>query len=168
MDLKFKEKSILSAFKDAGFKTIWLSNQTDKDIFWSSSITFHAKTADVAMFSPNQSPNFDSWTRKYHDERLLPLLDSIIKADKQNIFFVLHTIGIHWEYTKRYLDSFDCFKPSGNTIGLLDPSSAMGKEAISNSYDNSIRYADYVMYSVICTLNQHRIVSTVTFISDHG
>jgi len=168
LDLQFKEKSILSAFKEADYKTVWLSNQTDKDIFWSGTITLHAKTADVAVFSPSNSPNFDSWSHNYYDERLLPLLDSIIKADNQNIFFVLHTMGNHWEYTKRYPKSFDYFKPSGNTIGYLNPHSPGGKEAISNSYDNSIRYADYVLDSVISTLNQHQLVSTVTFLSDHG
>jgi len=168
LDLQLKEKSILAAFKDAGFKTVWLSNQSDKDIFWSGTITLHAKTADVAVFSPNTSPNFDSWTKEYHDERLLPLLDSIIKADNQDIFFVLHTMGNHWEYTKRYPKSFDYFTPSGNTIGYLDTQSSATKAAISNSYDNSIRYADYVLDSVISTLNQHQLVSTVTFLSDHG
>ena len=168
LDLQFKEKSILSAFKEANYKTVWLSNQTDKDIFWSGTITLHAKTADVAVFSPSNSPNFDSWSKNYYDERLLPLLDSIIKADDQNIFFVLHTMGNHWEYTKRYPKHFDYFKPSGHTIGYLSPQSPAGKEAISNSYDNSIRYADYVLDSVISTLNQHKLVSTVTFLSDHG
>jgi len=168
MDVQFKEKSILSAFKDAGFKTVWLSNQTDKDIFWSGTINLHAKTADVAIFSPTNSATFDSQGKDYYDERLLPLLDSIIAADNQNIFFVLHIMGNHWEYTKRYPKSFDYFKPSGQTIGYLNPYSPNGKEAISNTYDNCIRYTDYVLDSVIGTLEKHQLVSTVTFLSDHG
>jgi glucan phosphoethanolaminetransferase (alkaline phosphatase superfamily) len=51
-NLQYREKSILGVFREAGFHTYWLSNQSDQDIFWSGSITLHAKTADVSMFSP--------------------------------------------------------------------------------------------------------------------
>ena len=71
MALQFKEKSILTAFKEAGFRTAWLSNQSDMEIFWSGSINLHAKTADIAVFSLTKTPNFE-W-EDYYDERLLPM-----------------------------------------------------------------------------------------------
>lgn len=166
--LQFREKSILSAFKDAGFKTVWLSNQSDKDIFWSGTITLHAKTADYSVFSPSESPNFDSYSNEYHDARLLPLLDSILTSTDQNIFLVMHMMGNHWDYSKRYPKEFDYFTPSGYTRGSLDSFSMDSKEAIFNSYDNSIRYSDYVIDSVISMVSKKNFVSTVTFISDHG
>ncbi len=164
-DLQYKEKSILAVFQEAGFRTYWLSNQSDQDIFWSGSITLHARTADVYSFSPTWSPNLEF--ENIYDGRLLPMLDSVLRADREDLFIVLHTMGNHWEYNRRYPPEFDVFRPSeypdpGNPAHLVN------REAIWNSYDNSIRYADFFIHSVIETVNRNADISTVTFISDHG
>lgn len=164
IDAQFKEKSILSAFKDAGYKTIWLSNQSDKEIFFSGTITLHAKTADYSIFSPDNAPNFAS--HKYYDERMLPLLDSVLKSDDKSVFLVVHTLGNHWIYSDRYPKKFDVFKPSEN-IDLVNLS-LKNKDAIQNSYDNSILYADYFIDSVIRTVEKFQALSSVVFLSDHG
>lgn len=164
-DLQYKEKSVLQAFRESGFKTIWLSNQSDQDIFWSGSITLHAKTADVSVFSPTYSPNLE--LERVYDGRLLPLLDSILRGDRSDLFLVMHTMGNHWEYSQRYPPAFDRFQPSGYTQSI-NPPDAANREAVLNSYDNSILYADYIIDSVINIVNAHAPVSAVTFISDHG
>lgn len=164
-DLQYKEKSVLQAFRECGFKTVWLSNQSDQDIFWTGSITLHAKTADVSVFSPTYSPNLEF--QRVYDERLLPLLDSILRADKKDLFIVMHTMGNHWEYSQRYPPNFDKFQPSGYTQSI-NPPDAANREALLNSYDNSILYADYIVDSVIRTVKAHAAVSAVTYISDHG
>lgn len=165
MDRQFKEKSVLSAFRDAGFKTVWLSTQTDQEIVSQGSITLHAKTADVAYFCRTYSPVFE--LEDVFDERLLPKLDSIIHADRQNLFIVLHTMGNHWGYSRRYPAKFDVFKPSGK----ISPEKAYDmtdEESVLNSYDNSILYADYIIDSVIRIVKKQEAVSYVTFLSDHG
>ena len=164
-DLQYKEKSVLQAFRESGFKTVWLSNQSDQDIFWTGSITLHAKTADISIFSPTYSPNLEF--ERIYDGRLLPLLDSILRADKKDLFIVMHTMGNHWEYSQRYPPEFDKFQPSGYTQSI-NPPDAANREALLNSYDNSILYADYIVDSVISTVKAHAAVSAVTFISDHG
>ncbi|MGC1244563.1 MAG: phosphoethanolamine transferase [Chryseosolibacter sp.] len=164
-DLQYREKSILQAFRETGFKTVWLSNQSDQDIFWSGSITLHAKTADVSFFSPTYSPNLEF--ERIHDGRLLPLLDSMLRADNSNLFIVMHTMGNHWEYSQRYPEAFDKFKPSGYTQ-TINPPNAGNREAVLNSYDNSILYADFILDSVLNTVNRHAEISAVTYISDHG
>jgi glucan phosphoethanolaminetransferase (alkaline phosphatase superfamily) len=163
--LLFQEKSILAAFSETGYKTAWLSNQTDQEMFYSGPINWHAKKADVSMFSPSHSPNFEFDSP--YDERLLPVLDSLIHSNKENLFIVLHTMGNHWNYAKRYPKSFDTFKPSGTTVSISRPS-AETREAVINSYDNSILYADYVIDSVIKIIDKEKAVSSVAFLSDHG
>lgn len=165
MALQFKEKSILTAFKEAGFRTAWLSNQSDKEIFWSGSINLHAKTADIAVFSPTKTPNFE-W-EDYYDERLLPILDSIIRLDNRDLFVVLHTMGSHWDYSRRYPDYFDYYQPSGYTTTISPPEKDK-RQAISNSYDNSILYADYVIDSAIHITDRQDALSYVMYLSDHG
>ncbi len=165
MDREYKEKSLLSPFHDAGFKTVWLSSQTDQQILWQGTINLHAKTADVVYFCKTYSPMFE--LEDIFDERLLPKLDSIVHADCQDLFIVLHTMGSHWSYSRRYPDRFDLFKPSGKS----NPEKAYDmtdQESISNSYDNSILYTDYIIDSVIRIMEKQEAVSYVTFLSDHG
>jgi glucan phosphoethanolaminetransferase (alkaline phosphatase superfamily) len=163
--LIYQEKSVLAAFSEAGYKTVWLSNQTDQEIFFSGAINWHAKTADVSIFSPSLSPNFEFDSP--YDERLLPVLDSLVESSKENLFIVLHTMGNHWNYAKRYPEEFDVFKPSGTSISIARPS-ADNREAVSNSYDNSILYADYIIDSAIRIIDESDAASAVTFLSDHG
>jgi glucan phosphoethanolaminetransferase (alkaline phosphatase superfamily) len=164
-DLQYHEKSILSVFEESGFKTIWLSNQSDQEVLWTGSIVLHAKTANVSKFSPTYSPNFEF--ENIYDQRLLPQLDSMLRIDAKNLFIVLHMMGNHWEYSRRYPEKFDVFKPSGYTQSI-NPPEFSNKEAILNSYDNSILYADFIIDSVINIVKNRSEVSTVTFISDHG
>lgn len=164
-DLQYREKSILQAFREAGFKTAWLSNQSDQDVFWSGSITLHAKTADVSVFSPTWSPNLEF--ERVYDSRLLPLLDSLLRAGDDDLFVVLHTMGNHWDYSQRHPPEFDLFKPSGYSESI-NPPHAGNREAVMNSYDNSILFADFLIDSVISTVTKYADISAVTFISDHG
>lgn len=164
-DLQYKEKSILGVFQEAGFKTYWLSNQSDQDIFWSGSIILHARTADFYSFSPTWSPNLEF--ENIYDGRLLPVLDSVLRADPNDLFVVLHTMGNHWQYNCRYPPEFDVFQPS-QYVGTNNPTHAVNREAIENSYDNSILYADYFVHSVIQMVNKSADVSAVIYVSDHG
>ncbi|WP_224997329.1 phosphoethanolamine transferase [Cesiribacter sp. SM1] len=165
IEIQYREKSILAAFSEAGYKTLWLSNQTDQEIFWSGSINQHANAADISIFSPSFSPNFE--IDHYYDERLLPALDTLIQKTDDNLFIVLHTIGNHWDYSKRYPASFDYFTPSGKTVNIGKPC-LKNRQAVINSYDNSILYADFFIDSVINTIKKHDVVSAVKFLSDHG
>jgi len=165
IDAQFKEKSILAAFDDAGYKTVWLSNQSDQEVFWSGTITLHAKTADVSLF---QFPNAKNIGGAFgYDARMLPSFDSLLHADSSDLFCVLHTYGNHWTYPDRYPAAFEVFKPAGKSEDQ-NPFSASGHAAISNAYDNSIRYADYFIDSVIHMVDKVQAISTVTFLSDHG
>lgn len=164
-DRQYREKSIVRVFQEAGFYTYWISNQSDQDIFWSGSITLHAKTADVSMFSPTYSPNLEF--ENVYDGRLLPILDSVLTKDKRSLFIVLHTMGNHWDYSRRYPAEFDVFKPSGYDEPISPPEAA-SREAFLNSYDNSILYADHFIHTVIRQVQAKAEVASVMFISDHG
>lgn len=161
MGIQYTEKSILSAFREAGFETIWLSNQEPD--YYTGSFTLHAETADVCLFpDAKELSHGDSY-----DGRYLPIMDSILRNTNKNLFLVFHTMGSHWDYSKRYPESFDYFKPSGKTA-TINPPKSDEKEAIINSYDNSIRYSDFIVDSIIHMAGKYDLISYVTFISDHG
>ncbi len=120
---------------------------------------------DVSLFSPTYSPNMEF--EDVYDGRLLHEFDSLLRADTRSLFVILHTMGNHWEYTRRYPREFDTFKPSGYTQAINPPVDA-NRQAIINSYDNSILYADFFIDSVIGMTDSIDVVSSVVFISDHG
>jgi glucan phosphoethanolaminetransferase (alkaline phosphatase superfamily) len=76
-------------------------------------------------------------------------------------------MGSHWDYSKRYPDSFDYFRPSGKTVSI-NPPKRSEKRTIINSYDNSVRYSDFIIDSVIQIVKKFSLVSYVTYVSDHG
>ncbi|OGX85007.1 hypothetical protein BEN48_15310 [Hymenobacter glacialis] len=164
IDAQFHEKSILSAFKEANFQTAWLSNQSDKELYFSGTTPIHAKTADYSVFSSNSS---GLEILDVYDARLLPILDSVLSNSTKNAFVVLHTMGNHYDYPRRYPSSFNVFKPSGKDQAVGTPTIA-SKDIINNSYDNSILYADYIINSAIELVKKKRAISTVTFLADHG
>lgn len=161
MEIQYQEKGIMSAFKDAGFKTIWLSNQ-DPD-YYTGSFTLHAETSDLCLFPGATQLN----AKDPYDERYLGVIDSLIQESSKNLFIIFHTMGSHWDYSKRYPAKFDFFRPSGTSVSINPPNSSK-KEEIVNSYDNTIRYTDYIIDSVIQIIRKYNAISYVTYVSDHG
>ena len=149
-----KETCIVSAFKEAGFKTYWMSNQLDEGY-----ILAHAKEAGHSFLS------FES--NRFDMDLLSKELPDILNKNEDKVFIVLHTWGSHWRYSQRYPPSYEFFKPSSKYGNIL-PSDTSKKELLINSYDNAIRYTDAVIDSAISLVNQKNACSTIFYISDHG
>jgi len=66
-------------------------------------------------------------------------------------------MGNHVKYSKRYPKRFTYFKPNGNK-----------KEDYINSYDNSVRYNDYVLHFFLNALKKQNGESVFLMFSDHG
>ncbi|MDF3078346.1 MAG: hypothetical protein K0S09_2235 [Sphingobacteriaceae bacterium] len=158
-DQHFHEKSIVAAFNEAGFKTYWLSNQSNFQ--------------DVAMLTEEASekvylPSDYTFTKNVHmDMKLLPLLKSVLANADQKSFIVLHTLGSHYRYSARYPEEYNFFRPSTKT-NLVNPTDYTKSKYIINSYDNTIRYTDALISQVIDMIRQTDATSSVSYISDHG
>ena len=159
----FSEKSFLTAFKEAGFKTYWLSNQISVGHF-DTPVSVFAKEADVLQFL-----NLGGFTNdSNYDQILLDPLKSALLDPNPKKLIVLHTLGNHWNYSHRHPKSFDKWQPS--LFGVNKPSytNIKIKPALNNSYDNSILYTDWFLSQVISTLKDSRQVSSMLYVSDHG
>ncbi|MGH8809532.1 MAG: phosphoethanolamine transferase, partial [Noviherbaspirillum sp.] len=159
----FSEKSFLSAFKEAGFKTYWLSNQMSFGQF-DTPVSVFAKEADVTQFL-----NLGGFTNNSsHDEILLAQLQTAIDDPAQKKLIVLHTLGNHWNYSHRHPKEFDRWQPS--LFGVANPvhTDIAIKTQMNNSYDNSILYADWFLSQVVNTLKSSTQIATMTYVSDHG
>lgn len=158
-----KEKSILAAFKEAGYYTAWISNQSHYGL--SGNIGMHFSDGDTAIYI-SHGENETNFTGTY-DQSILPVLSNIIKShNDKNIFLIVHLIGSHWRYILRYPPAFGKFKPtaSRNQLNMINPT----KEEIINEYDNSVLYTDYILKSIADTLQKFDAESGFLFVSDHG
>ena len=159
----FSEKSFLSAFKEAGFKTYWLSNQMSFGQF-DTPISVFANEADVAQFM-----NLGGFTdNSNYDDVLLDPLKNAIADPAVKKLIVLHTLGNHWNYSHRHPQEYDKWKPS--LFGVLNPAytDLKLKPELNNSYDNSILYTDWFLSQVIGTLKTSKKQSSLMYVSDHG
>jgi glucan phosphoethanolaminetransferase (alkaline phosphatase superfamily) len=155
----YKRKSIIDAFKEAGFKTYWFSNQIDD-----GNISLHRDNADKKILMLQSSK---STINIHQDVELLSKLEAVLSEPGDKKFIIMHFQGSHYDYSVRYPNEFDFFKPSNKTIKTLS-NDYKSKETIINSYDNSILYTDYILDSVISIVKSKPVVSSVLYISDHG
>ncbi|CAN5694539.1 hypothetical protein BH11PSE12_BH11PSE12_31210 [soil metagenome] len=159
----FSEKSFLSAFKEAGFKTFWLSNQMSFGEFDTPTSVF-ANEADVTQFL-----NLGGFTNtSNYDQVLLEPMQNAMHDSARKKLIVLHTLGNHWNYSHRHPKAYDKWQPS--LFGVDNPvyTDLSNKQALNNSYDNSILYTDSILAQVITQLKAGAQISAMLYVSDHG
>lgn len=162
-DLHKKERSILKAYSECGYKTFWISNQSKYGL--AGNIGMHYSDADTTIFN-GWGANDNNYTGNY-DSALIPAIKNVMEIHKNNnIFMLVHTIGSHWRYLLRYPPEFTKFKPvsdrNRNLIGY-PPDNIM-----INEYDNSILYTDYIINQIIETVKAENAEATIAYVSDHG
>jgi glucan phosphoethanolaminetransferase (alkaline phosphatase superfamily) len=153
------EKSFVDAFKEAGFKTYWIADQSANNKF----IRRIAGDTDKEYF---HIVNFTDTTNL--DEQLWPFLDEVLAGNDRKALVILHTLGSHFRYNYRYPPSFEIFKPS--LKGAFDYAliSAKNKELFVNTYDNSILYTDFFLAKTIQKIDSLHAVSAFIYVADHG
>lgn len=176
----FHEKGILAAFREAGFHTVFLSNQLPNHSF----IDFLGEQADEWAFIKTGDRN-EAFNKTYgqtfdkmygqgklakmdekgnvYDADLLPILDQILSRKHQKLFIVLHTYGSHFNYMERYPRNMAHFQPDSQS-----DAKAENRRDLLNAYDNTIRYTDYVLHSIIERLQKKGGMSAMLYTSDHG
>ena len=178
----FHEKGILAAFKEAGFHTVFISNQQPNHSF----IDFLGEQADEHYFLKKDEPSKkDAASEENHyDEDLLKKLDEILPlADASSsahyhyrkLFVVLHSYGSHFNYQERYPRSFAYFKPDSRSEAKSE-----NRRDLLNAYDNTIRYTDYILHGIVERLQKwegvqaktdgvyDQPISAMLYTSDHG
>lgn len=157
-DTIYRQKSIVTAFKEAGFKTVFLSNQTPNR-------TFTDYFAEEADYHHNIRPASTGgmYTVNNYDTHMLPLCKHYIDSLPDNLLFVLHTYGSHFNYKERYPEEFSHFTPDNATEVEV-----RNRQQLVNAYDNSIRYTDYFLYRLIHLLDSTGTCTALYYTPDHG
>jgi glucan phosphoethanolaminetransferase (alkaline phosphatase superfamily) len=156
------EPSLIQAFREAGYRTHWFSNQSPFGKFDTSIAVYAREAEDVRFFNPS---TFES--KASFDEILLHPLETVLKSPGRHLV-VLHTLGSHFDYALRYPERFDHFTPSSRSLAAQTLAIGDANERVVNSYDNSILYSDFLLSEVIRAVKQRGGASLVAYFSDHG
>lgn len=155
LDCQYTETSFVSLFRQAGFYAAWITNQDMSETF----ATFPAE-CDTAIY-PNAGKSvyvYSGW----HDEELLPPTREIMDREHSKNLFILHEIGSHWYYNTHVPEKDWYFKPV-TTNRIVSNNTT---EQIVNSYDNTVRYTDQVLDSLITLFSCRKAI--IFYLSDHG
>jgi glucan phosphoethanolaminetransferase (alkaline phosphatase superfamily) len=148
-----KNASIVQTYKEAGFRTAWLSNQNGYPA---------GRSADALEYGVD-SQDFHMRT----DANLLPMFTSFLRQAGPRQFVVLHMHGSHIPYEDRYDAVSRIFAPTLRDLGIDTPLPA-DKQAAINSYDNTVVETDHFLDRVIGELRKERRPAVLVFTSDHG
>lgn len=152
----YHEKGILAAFREAGFHTVFLSNQRRNH----SIIDFLGMQADEWVFLKEQKDAADT---DRSDEGLVDALDSVLAQGRTKEFVVLHTYGSHFNYRERYPRRTAVFLPDDKTDAKYE-----NRAELRNAYDNSIVFTDRVLHDIISSLKRRGAQAAMLYTSDHG
>lgn len=101
------------------------------------------------------------------DEVFLHGLGDKIDATQGDLLLVMHTMGSHGpKYFKRYPDNFRFYTPTCET----NRPQQCSRQSLINSYDNTVRYIDHVLASMIGVLKARaaHADTALIYLSDHG
>ncbi len=151
--------TIVDYFKQAGFKTYWLSNQYALSDTLVTAISAHADWEKSYNFS-----GMKRFEKTGFDGDMLPDIEKILndKSVTKKMIFI-HLIGSHSAYTNRYPAEWQYFKENLSHKNLTTQG-----HILLNAYDDSIRYTDYVVNQIIDSLNTLNEKSYCLYFSDHG
>lgn len=145
-------KSIITAFRQAGYRTALFSNQPRNHSY----TEWFGNEADTVAYLPNN--------RRY-DHNLLDdyLVNEITNHRDSSQFIILHTYGSHFSYKDRYDKEDAHFKPDNYPNGIF-----RYKEQLVNAYDNSIRYIDRMLADLIEMVEAEDCQASIIYAADHG
>jgi len=139
-------KSILTDFKQYGYKTYWISNQGKKGKY-NDYIANVAFEADVSTFFNKGSVSgvkTDIVMKNYLDK---------LKINRKNELYVFHLIGSHNFYFNRYLKKHSLYTEPKTIIEV---------------YDNTIYFTDFIIKNIITFFKKLNQKILIIYLSDHG
>ena len=158
--------NIFDILREAGVHTSWLSNQESSGFYGSIGRTL-ASRCDEQAFTSHLAHTIDLSGR--YDEEVLLLLDDALAGDgrtdaePQSDFIVVHLMGAHEDFKRRYPASFARFTAADETGGVRYDAAA---RQIRAEYDNAVLYDDHIVDAIIRRVEDQDAL--VIFLSDHG
>lgn len=165
--------NLLATLSRAGWATAWVTNQETTGIYSVSRIFSPfadircERHAGAAGRVDTSVAGLDDLGDAY-DTALLPMLqtydslpDSLRQRAPRGLFEVVHLMGAHFDYAKRYPQGYARFKPAD-----LPRKLGGEKDQVVASYVNSLYFGDHVFTEIAKRYRERPAL--IFFISDHG
>lgn len=143
-------KSIITAFKEAGYRTSWISNQPPNGAY-NENMGYEADT--TLFFKYISDVELAAEASK--------LLDS--RDTTMSQLLVLHTYGGHFPYKERYQGMEPVFTPDEPMMAKKS-----NRDALLNAYDNATIATDIAIDSIIGKLAATNQSAMLIYAADHG
>lgn len=156
-DSIYRVKSVITAFREAGFSTAFVSCQRRNGSF----IDFFGAEADTCLFI--REP--DGLDRPDANDMTLARVFERLMADNRcrKRLIVLHTYGSHFSYRDRYPREYARFTPDTYAEAVAEK-----RSELINAYDNTIAMTDRLLDRILITLRRQPGVAAMIYTSDHG
>ena len=157
----YQSKDLIDAFHSMDFKTYWISNQIP--FGWAENLisAIGSKSDNTEFVNLSGNSTYEGNKNSSLDEKLLLPFYKALKDDVDKKFIILHLMGNHLDYKKRYPSQFQIFEGKDH------------KSKMRAQYANSILYNDYVMDSIFSLMSDHSAkiknqLASAVYVSDHG
>jgi lipid A ethanolaminephosphotransferase len=157
-ELAHHQEGVLDILQRAGIQVLW--NDNDGGCKGACDRVPHQNVTDLKLTG-------QCIDGECYDEVLFHNLESYIDGLQQDGIIVLHTIGSHGPtYYNRYPAEFKKFTPTCDTNEIQ----GCTQQQLTNTYDNTILYVDYVVDKAIKLLQskQDKFTTSLVYLSDHG
>lgn len=143
--------------KLSGYNTFWISNQSKAGLY-DNVVGRYSELFETSTFVGDK---YSGLSRSNLDEEVFDLLYPLIKnnSTKKN-FYVIHLMGSHVDFKKRYPSSFNRFRPEQYQ------DSPTNQQTVIAEYDNSILYNDSIVYELMNLYSNKEAI--VFYFSDHS
>lgn len=152
----YYKKGIVTAFKEAGYSTLFLSCQRRNH----SIIDFLGCEADEVH---NLKDNLPLMAQLPDNALVVELKKHLAKHKSGKLFVLLHCYGSHFNYYDRYDRKGAYYTPDE-----IPSASNKYRSNMMNAYDNSIRETDILLAGVINALKDTHMSAAMCYVSDHG
>ena len=157
-ELAHHQEGVLDILQRAGIRVLW--NDNDGGCKGACDRVPHQNVTDLNLTG-------QCIDGECYDEVLFHNLESYIDNLQQDAIIVLHTIGSHGPtYYNRYPAEFKKFTPTCDTNEIQ----SCTQQQLTNTYDNTILYIDYIVDKAIKLLQskQDKFTTSLVYLSDHG
>lgn len=157
----YQTHSLIDFARAAGYHVSWLSNQPPLGA-WDNAIAVLGSTADSHQFINLADGSEKAAYFASYDKKLLPLLDQALAQASPHKLIILHLMGTHGRYSKRYPATEAFFSGADNK-----------QNQEIDHYDNAVRYNDAFIAELVARLQrqqeqQPQTLISMTYFSDHG
>lgn len=158
-DRYLTEPSLMNMMKQAGYKTFWVTNQQTMTKRNTMLTNFSQQMDEQIYLNHTRAQN----SREY-DTNVLEPFGRILQDPAERKFIVIHLLGAHAKYDYRYPEEFDFFKGRDGLASWVTDEQL----PYINSYDNAIRFNDFVMTKLINQFKASNPNGFLVYFSDHG